>query len=724
MLTGFTRFCYRRRRLVLLGWVVLILGLFALSTVAGGKFRTEFGLPGSDTEAANDILTRHGFGSRTGNDGQIVFQADQGVNDQQVRTQIEGLLSNIEQNVAGATVTSPYKPEGARQIAADGKLAYAEIHFSDRPEEDYAKAGDKIRELGKNVNAPGLQLAYGGDMFAAFEMPASEALGLLAAVIILLIAFGSLLAMGLPLVTALFGVGCGVALVSLTTRFLAVPVFTTSTASLLGIGVGIDYALLIVTRYRQSLKDGLEPEDSVILAMNTAGRSVIFAGITVVIAVLGMYTLNLELIRSVATGAALAVLMTMLASVTLLPALLGFTGRNIDKFGLPHGRKNEDPNTVTIWHRWSRLVQRYPWFAAIVSIALLLLMAVPVLSMRLGFGDAGNRPTGDTTRRAYDLLANAFGPGFNGPFIVAAESSSGAAIDMAALGDLTVRLNGTPGVSFASPPQPSPDGQAALIIVVPDSAPQDAATASLVHELRDNVIPPALQGTAINAKLGGVTAASEDFASYVGGRMPLFFAAVLALSFILLMMVFRSILVPLKAVIVNMLSIGSAFGALVAVFQWGWGDSLIGVGKEGPIESWVPLMLFAIVFGLSMDYEVFLLSRIREEYDRSGDNADAVAEGLAATARVITAAAAIMICVFASFVLGSDRSLKMFGFGLAFAVLVDATLVRLVLVPATMELLGRANWWLPSWLDRVLPSVSVEAPDASERVPARAGPGA
>ncbi len=710
MLTGFSRFCYRRRRFVLLGWVALIIGLFALSNVAGGAFKTEFNLPGSDTEAATQILNRHGFESRTGNDGQIVFHAEQGINDPTVRAGVESLLAKIGNTVPGATIVSPYAPEGARQIAPDGNLAYAVIHFSDRPQEDYTKAGDKIKDIGGGVHVQGLQIEYGGDMFAAFSMPASEAIGLIAAVIILIIAFGSLLAMGLPVITALFGVGCGVALVSLTTRVLAVPNFTTSTAAMLGIGVGIDYALLIVTRYRQSLREGLAPEDAVIMAMNTAGRSVIFAGITVVVAVLGMFTLQLDLVRSVATGAALAVFMTMLASVTLLPALLGFTGRNIDKLGLPHARKNETANGQSFWHRWSRLVQRYPWYAAIGSTAVLIVLTLPLFSMRLGFGDAGNRPTGDTSRRAYDLLAQGFGPGFNGPLILAAENPGGP-IAMDVMRNVSARLNETPGVSFASPPQPSDDGEAALIVVIPDSAPQDKATSDLVHHLRDDVIPQALQGNPTVAKLGGVTAASEDFASYVGGRMPLFFAAVLALSFILLMVVFRSILVPLKAVIVNMLSIGAAFGAIVAVFQWGWGASLIGVGKAGPIESWVPMMLFAIVFGLSMDYEVFLLSRIREEYDRSGDNASAVAEGLAATARVITAAAAIMVCVFASFVLGDDRSLKLFGFGLAFAVFVDATLVRLVLVPATMELLGRANWWLPAWLDRWLPSVSLEGRD-------------
>jgi RND superfamily putative drug exporter len=714
MLTPLTRLCYRRRRFVLLGWVVLIAALFGLSMVAGGAYRTEFGLPGSESDAAEHLLQRHGFETRAGSDAQIVFRSDKGVDDPAVRQAMEGLFTRIGNEVKEATVTSPYAPEGARQIAGDRKLAYGEVHFSKRDAEASQKDGDQIKALRKGIAVPGLQIELGGDQFASQSMPASEAIGIAAAIIILLIAFGSLLAMGLPVITALFGVGCGVALVSLTTRVLAVPIFTTPTAAMLGIGVGIDYALLIVTRYRQGLNEGLEPEDAVILSMDTAGRSVVFAGVTVVIAVLGMFILNLDLVRSVATGAALAVSMTLLASVTLLPALLGFTGRNIDKLGLPHAKRQDRPDAESIWHRWSRLVQRYPWYAAVASAAVLIVLTIPLFSMRLGFGDAGNRPTSDTSRRAYDLLAAGFGAGFNAPLIVAVEMPGGAA-DAPTLQKLATRLGSVEGVSFASPPQPSPDGQAALIVVIPSSAPQDKATPDLVHRLRDDIIPATLDGTPVVAKVTGASAASEDFAAYVGGRMPLFFAGVLTLSFLLLMVVFRSVLVPLKAVIMNMLSIGAAFGAIVAVFQWGWGASLIGIGKEGPIEAWVPMMLFAIVFGLSMDYEVFLLSRIREEYDRSGDNASAVAEGLAPTARVITAAAAIMICVFASFVLGDDRSLKLFGVGLAFAVFIDATVVRLVLVPATMELLGRANWWLPAWLDRILPVVRVEAPAAPMR---------
>lgn len=707
MFRSITSFCYRRRRLVVGGWVALIIVLFGLSQMLGGPYKTDFKLPGSESQQAVDILQANGFADRAGNEGQVVFQDARGINDPAVKTAMTGLFAKVQSEVSNVSVTSPYDTAGTRQVATNGQVAYATVNFGDRTQEGYLSAANEIKTLRDQVNVPGLKVELGGDMFAAPPVGVSEAFGIIAAVIILLIAFGSLLAMGLPIVTALFGVGCGAALVGLTTRILAVPNFTTEVAAMLGIGVGIDYALLIVSRYRQGLHDGLEPEDAVSRAMNTAGRAVLFAGITVVIAVLGMFFMNLSLIRSVATGAALAVLMTMLASLTLLPALLGFTGRRIDRFGLAHRGSAEKKAEASFWYRWSRIIQRHPWPAAIGSAVLLLLLASPVLAMRLGFADAGNRPTSDTTRQAYDLLSEGFGPGFNGPLVVAAETPGGAK-DFAALQRLSAQLNKTPGVAFASPPQANGNGKAAILTVIPTTAPQDKATGELVHTIRDNVIPSAIAGSTAVVRLGGASAGSEDFAAYTASKLPIFFGAVLALSFLLLMTVFRSVLVPLKAVIMNMLSIGAAFGAMVAVFQWGWGGSIIGIGRQGPIEAWEPMMLFAIVFGLSMDYEVFLLSRIREEYDRSGNNGLAVADGLAATARVITAAAAIMVCVFASFILGSDRSLKLFGFGLAFAVFIDATVVRLVLVPATMELLGRANWWLPRWLQRTLPVVHVE----------------
>jgi RND superfamily putative drug exporter len=709
------RFCYHRRWLVLGGWVALLVALSVLSQVAGGAFKTEFKLPGSESQKAFDLLQAKGFTERSGFQGQIVFVAEHGVNDPAVREAMEGLFARIRETVPNVRIESPYEPQNARQIAQDGRIAYAEVNFADRAQEAYLEAAEQVKALRDAAERPGLRIELGGDIFVdAFE-PSSEVIGLIAAVIILLIAFGSLLAMGLPILTALFGIGCGIALVGLSTRFLAMPDFTTQAAAMIGIGVGIDYALFIVTRYRQGLHDGLDPEPAVELAINTAGRAVLFAGITVVLSLLGLFLMNLDLMRSMAIGAAAAVLMTMFAAITLLPALLGFVGRNIDKLGLPHRTKAEGQVRASIWHRWSRVIQRHPWPAAVLGVVALVALALPVFSLRLGFGDAGGRVEHDTTRRAYDLLSQGFGPGFNGPLLLAAETPGGQA-DMAVLQRLSAQLNQTPGVAFATPPIPNQAGDAAIVQVIPTTSPQDKATTDLVHRLRKEIVPQAVSGSTAVVYVSGGPGVVIDFADFVSERLPYFIGAVLALSFLLLLAVFRSVLVPLKAVIMNLLSIGAAYGVIVAIFQWGWGARLLGIGKEGPVEAWAPMMLFAIVFGLSMDYEVFLLSRIREEYDRTGDNGLAVADGLAATARVITAAAAIMVCVFASFVLGDERAIKLFGTGLAVAVLIDSTLVRLVLVPATMELLGDKNWWLPRWLDRILPAIHVEAVPEEERV--------
>src|SRR4051794_10449650 len=706
MLQRLARFSYRRRRWVLGGWIVLLIATFALSSTLNGAFKTEFKLPGTESQAAFDLLEKSSFRNRQVQ-AQIVFAATQGVQDAQVRRAMESLFQEVEAKVPDVEVASPYGTEGAREVSRSGKIAYAQLNFADRSGEQFTDDGKEIKTFAKDIHVPGLKVEFGGDVFATAELGgASEAIGLLAAMIILLIAFGSLLAMGLPIGTALFGIGTGVAIVLSVRTIVDMPDFTTAAVAMVGLGVGIDYALFIVTRYRENLGRGLDPERSVMHALDTAGRAVLFAGTTVVISVLGLLLMKTSIMRGVAIGISIGVLTTMLASVTLLPALLGFVGRNIDKFGLPHRKRPEGQARESGWQRWSHVIQRHPWPAAIIGLAVLLLLAVPLLSMRLGFTDAGNRPTSETTRRAYDLVADGFGPGFNGPLLLAARTPDGQA-DLATLQRLSDRLNDTDGVAFATPPRINDEGTVAVMQVFPTTDPQAKATADLVNRLRDDVVPAVTRGE-VDVKVGGVTAAADDFASYTAARLPLFISAVLILSFLLLMVVFRSVLVPLKAVIMNLLSIGAAYGVVVAVFQWGWGASLVGVGREAPVEAWAPVFIFAIVFGLSMDYEVFLLSRIREEYDRTGDNATAVADGLALTARVITAAALIMFFVFGSFVLGPEVALKLMGLGLAVAVLIDATIVRMVLVPATMELLGDWNWWLPKWLDRILPRVHVE----------------
>lgn len=701
--------CYTKRRFVVAAWILLLVGLMAISQAFAGEYRTEFKLPASESAQALSLLEERGAGSRTGATGQFVFRAEQGVNDPEVRRTMEGFLADVAAVVDGEEIISPYEPGNEYQIAPDGRTAYAEINFSNRDQEQFLLDAEAIKDLWHEVELEGLTLELGSDMFAEWEEPSSEMIGLIAAVIILLIAFGSLLAMGLPIMTALFGVGCGSALIALLTHLLAVPDFTPFLAIMIGIGVGIDYALLIVTRYRTALHDGLDPREAITLSIDTSGRAVVFAGITVVISLLGMFMMNMDFMRSLAVGAILAVLMTMLASVTLLPALLGFVGRNIDRLGLPHRSHNDGDVTRSFWYRWSRVIQKYPWPAMIGSAAILIILTIPLFSLRLGFGDAGNRQETDTTRRAYDMLSDAFGPGFNGPFLMVIDAPEGEA-DLPGAQQLAGAITNTEGVASVSEPMLIPGANLILINVFADSAPQDIETTRLVHRLRDEVIPPVEQSTGLEIYASGVGPIVVDFSDYIGERLPWFVGAVLLLSFLLLLVVFHSIVVPVKAVIMNLLSIGAAFGLMVAVFQFGIGASLLGVGREGPVEAWGPMMMFAIVFGLSMDYEVFLLTRVREEFDRNGgDNARAVADGVAATGRVISAAAAIMVCVFGTFVLGDDRALKMVGFGLATAIFIDATIVRLILVPSAMELLGAKNWWAPAWLVRHLPTIRVEA---------------
>ena len=704
---------YRHRRSVVVAWIVLLVGTFTVASALGGSFHTTFKLAGSESQHAVDLLHRSGFDSQTGDQAQVVYESQAGVQAPEVRAAMEQLFQRIAATVPGSTVVSPYSAEGAHQISRHGTIAFAELDLADRSEQKYDDAADQVRSLVDGVHVPGVRLALGGNMFSTNNGGSSEAIGLVAAMVILLIAFGSILAMGLPILTALFGIGTGTALVLALRTVIGMPDFTTAAVAMVGLGVGIDYALFIVTRYRENLRDGLEPEGAVVRSIDTAGRAVLFAGSTVIISMLGLLLMKLDSARGVAIAISLAVLLTMVASVTLLPAALGFVGRNIDRLGLPHRRRG---GQSTFWYRWSRLLQRRPWPAALAGAAVLLLLAAPALSMRLGFSDAGNGPTADTTRQAYDLVSRGFGPGFNGPLLFAVRTTGGVT-DATALEHLRTMVRDTAGVADVTPAQVNPEATVAVFQAFPTTSPQDAATNRLVDVLRGEVVPQATAGTDLRVDVGGLTAAVDDFSSYTAERLPIFIGAVLLLSFLLLMTVFRSVLVVLKAVVMNVLSIGAAYGIVVAVFQWGWFADALGLGKPGPIDAWAPMFLFAIVFGLSMDYEVFLLSRVREEYDRSHDNASAVANGLAVTARVITAAAAIMVCVFGSFVLGDDRALRLFGLGLAVAVLVDATIVRLLLVPATMELLGDRNWWMPRWLDRVLPRVHVEAPPAGVSEP-------
>jgi RND superfamily putative drug exporter len=705
--------CHRRRRLVLGSWIAALVAVTALSFAFPGVFNDNFGGGHSESNRAQTLLHDR-FPTQAGDSAQVVFHTTAPVTSPANEVAIAKTIAAIQGLPHVASVRGPFDPGAAAQVSRDGHIAYAVIQFDQTTNNLPKGAIQEVVDRAQANARPGFGIELGGPPIGKVQKVSpgsSEVIGILAAIVILLLAFGSVIAMGLPILTALFGVAMAFGIIDFLSHGLVVPTFGSELAAMIGIGVGIDYALFIVTRYRQGLHDRLSPAAASITSLATSGRAVLFAGCTVVISLLGMFLLGLPFIYGLALGAIAAVVLVMACALTLLPAMLGFAGRAIDRFHVPrffhHG---EDTGHTLAW-RWSRVVQRRPWAAGGAALIVLVTLALPLFSMQQAFTDAGNGSTSLTTRRAYDLLATGFGPGSNGPLVVAVDGSPDAV--HGAADRLRSDLAGTPNVAFVVPPQFNAAGDTAVLIVVPTTSPQDARTVHLVHQLRSHVIPAATAQTGVRALVGGETAAAVDAANHLSSRLPIVIGAVVLLSFLLLMAVFRSIAVPLKAAIMNLLSVGAAYGVIVAVFQWGWGGSIVGIGKTGPIDPWIPLMLFTILFGLSMDYEVFLLSRIREEWRRTGDNALAVADGLAATARVITAAAAIMVCVFGSFVLSDIRVLKLFGLGLATAVFLDATLVRLVLVPSTMELLGKANWWFPKWLDRIVPTLSVEVePDA------------
>jgi RND superfamily putative drug exporter len=769
------RWCYDHRWKVIISWVaVLVVGNGILGAVGGAQTNADFSLPDVESKRGTDILEESFGGQGAGFGGTIVFQADQGVDDPEVEGAMESFLADIEEVDGVARVSSPYGEEGEGQIAQEGpdagRIAYAQVDMDpDLGENEFTQVGTDIRELWNDLDeVEGLQVELGGAALAEFEVPNSELLGVAFAIVILILAFGSVLAMGLPIGMAITGIGVGTLLAGFLSFIVDAPSFASIFGIMIGLGVGIDYALFIVTRYRENLHKGYDTRTSVGIALDTAGRAVIFAGTTVVISLLGMVLMGLSFITGMAIAIATVVAATMVASVTLLPALMGFAGTNIERtrwrgliaagfvalvmvgagmefiplilagavlavvvigasfFVAPLKqevpRREPKPLRETVAYRWSRVIQHHPWASVLSAVAVLVLLALPVFRLDLGFSDEGNYPADTTTRRAYDLLADGFGPGHNGPLMLAAELPPGTPESQ--LEDFAAAIEQTDGVASVSFPFVSDDGDAVAWQVIPTTSPQDDVTADLVAELRDEVVPAATEGTELDVAVAGQVAVMTDFAHYLSERLPYFFGAVLVLSFLLLMTVFRSILVPLKAVVMNLLSIGAAYGVMVVGFQWGWLGGVLNF-EGAPIEPWMPMMLFAIVFGLSMDYEVFLLSRVKEEWDRTGDSRTSVADGLAATARVITAAALIMVFVFGAFLFEPDRVVKLMGVGLATAVLLDASIIRMLLVPATMELLGDRNWWLPGWLDRILPKIQVEGhaveppPPEVEREPER-----
>ncbi len=599
--------------------------------------------------------------------------------------------------------------------SADDTIALATVRYDANSRELPGDTYTQLKEAVGPARDAGIQVEFGGELPQAAERrppSGAEGVGLLVAMVILLLAFGSVIAMGLPIGTALAGLGAGIALMTFLSAFIHLPSTTEALATMIGLGVGIDYALFIITRHRAGLQRGLTVEDAVGRAIATAGQSVVIAGGTVVIAIMGLAVAGIPMVTYMGLGAALVVAIMVVAALTLLPALIGFAGRNIDRFGIPGMRRVSESRTRDAdgryhgWARWAHHVSKHPVVYLVAGLTIILLLAAPIFSMRLGQTDASQNPTSSTLRRSYDLLAEGFGPGFNGPLILAVDLPDQRGD--AALAAISAAVAADPNVAEVSPPITGPTGDVAVIQVTPKTGPQDEATNKLVDRLRHSVIPTAVAGTGTSVYVGGQTAMFIDMSERVTSRLPLFIGCVVGLSFILLMIVFRSVLVPIKAAIMNLLSIGAAYGVVVLVFQKGVGAGLLGVHGSLPIISFIPMFMFAILFGLSMDYEVFLLSRIREEYNQGHDNTESVIVGITTTARVITCAALIMIAVFISFVFGGDPTIKMMGVGLATAVLVDATLVRLVLVPATMKLLGNANWWFPKWLDRLAPNIDIE----------------
>ena len=753
------RWCYRHRVMVVVAWLVAFVAIQAISAAVGTGFSEEFESLGSESDRGFQVL-RDDFGGQGASflQGKIVVQADGGVDTPEVRAVFDEMVS-IARAEEGMTSVGPFDQGAAGQISADGTVAYATLEGNEDllTFNDTVEVGKSLLERAEELEAatPGTQIEIGGAAFAEFEVPSSEVIGIAFAIVILILAFGSVLAMGLPLAVAFAGVGIGIALANLASNITTMPEFGPIIATMIGLGVGIDYALFVVTRYREGLHEGFAPEPATAAAGDTATRAVVFAGVTVVVSLLGLLLIGLGFVAGLGVAAAITVAVTIAATLTLLPALLGFAQLRIEltrwrgliaagfvavallgvgfkvstlalgAFALAvvvliaglfvPALKREVPKLTpkpverSVWYRWSHVIQRRPWGFLIGGVAVLLLLAYPLLDLHLGASDEGNYAEDTTTRQAYDLLTDGFGPGYNAPFMAVAELDGPG--DLAAFEQVVAAIGGTDGVATVTPviPNDPTNPTAALVQVFADFSPQSVEAEQLILDLRADTIPAAeaASGDSVEVLLTGNVPANIDFADYLSGRQIVFFAVVLLASFVLLMVVFRSILVPLKAVVMNLLSIASAYGVIVALFQWGHLSSITGLA-DGPIEPWAPMMLFAIVFGLSMDYEVFLLSRIREEYEHTGDAKNSVANGLTSTARVITAAAAIMVVVFGSFVLEDDRISKLMGVGLAVAVLLDATVVRMILVPATMELLGHKNWWIPKWLDRILPKLHVE----------------
>jgi len=706
-------------------WLLAIVGVQFAAFGTGTDFRNSFALPGTDSQAAVDLLHAQ-FQEASGDADTIVMSTDgASVTDPAAQQRAQALFDSVAALDSVAAVRSPYAPTGATQISVDGTIAYATVQYRTAgiavPKADL----ESIAALVDGANGDGVSFAVGGQGVAGLSHPTigpKELLGVAFAALVLLLLFRSGAAMTLPLASAAAGLGVATGLVRLASNVTTISDVAPTLGVLLGLGVGIDYALFIVNRYRNDLRAGMSVHDSITTALNTSGRAVVFAGITVVIALLGMFLTGVEFLYGLAIAASVSVVLTVLAAITLIPALLGVLGLRVlsrrDRRELAAGHTpaaNSSPTAQAQsgFRRWAGVVQRHPIVLATAGLLVLLVIAIPVGDLRLGTADQGNDPVGTTTRTAYDALAEGFGPGVNGPLIVAIDLTASplAGGDPTALKPLAAELAADPNVASVVGPMPSADGTAAVLRVIPKTSPQDVETSDLIKRVRDDIAPHYQAETGNQIYVGGPTATFDDFAATIQSKIPLFVSVVIGLSMLLLIVAFRSLLVPLVGAIMNLVSVAAAFGVVTAVFQWGLGSSLIGLGKAGPIEPFLPVILFAMLFGLSMDYQVFLVSRMHEDWVSNGRNDSAVNVGHAETGRVIVAAASIMVFVFGAFVFGDSRTIKLLGLGMASAVLMDAFVIRMLIVPAIMHKIGPANWWMPRWLDRILPHLSIEGDD-------------
>ena len=767
---AFATWITHHRKTAIAAWIAVLVGTGMLSSAIGSDYNEDFKPPKSDSQQAYALLAEN-YPAQSGDTGQLVFRSERGVDDPDTKRRIEAAIAKIERVEGVGNVVSPYSKAGAQQVSPDRKTAFATINWKEFiTQANLDTHVDPALKIIEETRAPGLRVEGGGGPFQfaqQSENAGAEGVGVSVAMVVLFIMFGTFLAMGMPIITAIIAVSTSMSLIAIFSNLINTAEFATFLSIMIGLGVGIDYALFVVTRFRQNMRHGIEPNEAVVLAMDTSGRAVLFAGVTVMIALLGLFLVGMNFLYGPALAASMTVLLTMVASLTLLPALLAIAGprindpffptlkgairRNWGKFSngrvlsgivslpllvvqvlllplsyvfygiviwlpqavlrvarLPvphrsHAQIDEGENAHPRWHAWSRWVQRRPWPVAIVTAGVLIVLSIPTFSMNLGVADSGTDPKEMTSRQAYDLLAAGFGPGFNGPLQVVIESSAG----QAKIDGVVERLQADRNVAGVIPPAPSPNGKIQVIGVFPKTSPQSTLTNDLVHRIRDALKPLNAEGH--KAHVAGVTAIFDDFSTLIAKKLPIFFSAVVLLSALLLLAVFRSIAIPLKAVAMNLLGIMAAFGVTVAIFQWGWAAELFGVDATAPIIAFLPVMMFAIVFGLSMDYEVFLMSRVHEEWERTKDADLAVIEGASSTGGVITAAAIIMVSLFASFaVLSNDLTTKLFGVSLATTIFLDAFLIRSALVPAVMAILGEKAWWMPAWMERVIPRLHVE----------------